>query len=69
VIGVDIRGADVGGLIRYLYGPGDDQRKVHADPHIVGAWVDAPETLEPTKTAAGNLDFRQRSRSSRRPTK
>ena len=41
------RGARVGGLLRYLYGPG--KREEHTNPHLVAAWDGAGplSTLEP----------------------
>jgi hypothetical protein len=44
-------GGDVGGLLRYLYGPGRENE--HIDPHQVASWDDAPATLEPPVTAHG----------------
>jgi len=38
VIGKVVRGNDVGGLLRYLYGPG--RANEHANPHVVAAWDD-----------------------------
>jgi hypothetical protein len=56
VIGKVVKGADVGELLRYLYGPG--RANEHTDPHLVAGW-DNPETLEPELTAAGRRDFRR----------
>ncbi len=52
------RGTRVGGLLRYLYGPG--KREEHVDPHLVAAWDGAgPLTgLEPPAGLDGKLDFR-----------
>jgi hypothetical protein len=52
------RGQRVGGLLRYLYGPG--KKEEHTDPHLVAAWDGAGELadLEPTVTATGKRDFR-----------
>jgi hypothetical protein len=36
VIGKVTRGSDVGGLLRYLYGPG--KANEHTDPHLVASW-------------------------------
>jgi len=36
VIGKVVRGNDVGGLLRYLYGPG--RANEHTNPHVVAAW-------------------------------
>jgi hypothetical protein len=36
VIGKVTRGKDVGGLLRYLYGPGRSNE--HIRPHLVAAW-------------------------------
>ena len=50
---VQDKGARVGGLIRYLYGPG--KREEHVNPRIVAAWDGAPKTdvLEPAGTDRG----------------
>jgi hypothetical protein len=50
------RGRRVGGLVRYLYGPGKAEE--HRDPHIVASWTGETSTLEPTITARGRRDFR-----------
>ncbi|MDL4777742.1 relaxase/mobilization nuclease domain-containing protein [Actinomadura xylanilytica] len=49
------RGADVGNLLRYLYGPG--KRNEHADPHIVAGYRH-PAALEPARRADGKRDLR-----------
>ncbi|WP_149261569.1 relaxase/mobilization nuclease domain-containing protein [Actinomadura sp. K4S16] len=49
------RGADVGNLLRYLYGPG--KRNEHADPHIVAGYRH-PAALEPVRRADGKRDLR-----------
>jgi hypothetical protein len=53
-----VRGARVGGLIRYLYGPG--KREEHTNPHLVAAWDGAGplSTLEPPVGLGGKRDFR-----------
>lgn len=38
MIGKVIRGNDVGGLLRYLFGPG--RANEHTNPHVVAAWDD-----------------------------
>ncbi|WP_030487978.1 mobilization relaxase component [Micromonospora chokoriensis] len=52
------RGSRVGGLLRYLWGPGKAEE--HTNPHLVAAWDGAgPLThLEPKVTASGRLDLR-----------
>jgi hypothetical protein len=45
VIGKVVRGSHVGGLLRYLFGPG--RANEHTDPHLVATWADAPSVLEP----------------------
>ncbi|MBO4140148.1 relaxase [Micromonospora tulbaghiae] len=52
------RGSRVGGLLRYLWGPGKAEE--HTNPHLVAAWDGAgPLTdLEPKATANGRRDFR-----------
>ncbi|MGP4030335.1 relaxase/mobilization nuclease domain-containing protein, partial [Actinomadura sp. 3N407] len=49
------RGADVGNLLRYLYGPG--KRNEHVDPHIVAGYRH-PAALEPVRRADGKRDLR-----------
>lgn len=39
MIGRVYRGGDVGGLLRYLYGPGRHDDSLHSDPHLVAAWA------------------------------
>ncbi|MFC0532825.1 relaxase/mobilization nuclease domain-containing protein [Phytohabitans kaempferiae] len=53
------RGTKVGGLLRYLFGPG--KREEHTNPHLVAAWTDAGPlaTLEPPTRADGKRDVRQ----------
>ncbi|MDP9420893.1 MAG: relaxase/mobilization nuclease domain-containing protein, partial [Actinomycetota bacterium] len=55
MIGKVVWGSRVGGLIRYLFGPG--RANEHVDPRVVGAWVD-PGALEPSTTARGQRDYR-----------
>ena len=59
VIGrVHPRGALIGGLIRYLYGPGKHEE--HTNPRLVAAWQGSGDlhTLEPTTTPTGRRDVR-----------
>jgi hypothetical protein len=53
------KGTQVGGLIRYLYGPG--KREEHVDPRLVAAWDGAgpPGSLEPSVGLGGARDYRQ----------
>src|SRR3954451_13032712 len=51
-----MRGRKVGGLLRYLYGPG--RANEHTDPHLVASWDDAPMALEPGLTPRGRHDIR-----------
>ncbi len=44
-------GCDVGGLLRYLYGPG--KANEHENPHLIGAWDGAAHLLEPPVHARG----------------
>ena len=44
------RGQRVGGLLRYLYGPG--RFNEHTDPHLVAAWDEDLAALEPAVTTA-----------------
>lgn len=50
------RGKRVGGLVRYLYGPGKAEE--HRDPHIVASWSGETTTLDPIIRAQGRRDFR-----------
>jgi hypothetical protein len=54
-----VRGSRVGGIIRYLYGPG--KREEHVNPHLVAAWDGSGplSTLEPSLGVRGKRDFRQ----------
>jgi hypothetical protein len=56
---VNDRGTRVGGLLRYLYGPG--KRNEHVNPRIVAAWDGAGDlgSLDPPAGASGRLDFRR----------
>lgn len=56
VIGKVLRGGQVGGLVRYLYGPG--RANEHVEPRIVAGWR-PPERLEPPTSDAGVRDFRR----------
>jgi hypothetical protein len=53
------RGSNVGGLLRYLFGPG--KREEHTDPHLVAAWADAGSLtdLEPPTMVDGRRDVRR----------
>lgn len=53
VIGKVIRGSRVGGLTRYLFGPGE--RNEHVDPHVVAGFRH-PAGLEPGVRADGSRD-------------
>jgi len=55
MIGKITHGKRVGGLIRYLYGPG--KANEHVDPRVVAGWCE-PEDLEPETTRSGRRDFR-----------
>ncbi|RKF24638.1 relaxase [Micromonospora globbae] len=52
------RGSRVGGLLRYLWGPGKAEE--HVNPHLVAAWDGAGllADLEPEVTATGRRDSR-----------
>jgi hypothetical protein len=59
VIGrVHPRGTRIGGLIRYLYGPGKHEE--HTNPRLVAAWQGSGDlhTLEPITAPNGRRDFR-----------
>ncbi|GAB7043987.1 MULTISPECIES: relaxase/mobilization nuclease domain-containing protein [Catenuloplanes] len=53
-----VRGKRVGGLLRYLYGPG--RREEHVNPRLVAAWDGAGplSALEPAAGLGGRRDFR-----------
>ena len=52
------RGTRVGGLLRYLYGPG--RYEEHVNPRLVAAWDGAGDLadLEPPVAVTGRRDFR-----------
>jgi hypothetical protein len=52
---ISARGAQVAGLIYYLYGPG--RNEAHTDPHLVAGWW-YPAELEPPLRDDGRRDFR-----------
>ena len=56
MIGKVVRGSNVGGLLRYLYGPG--RANEHTDPHLVAGFGDSHE-LEPDRRADGSPDLRR----------
>ena len=56
MIGKVVKGAKVGGLLRYLYGPG--RANEHIDPHLVAGWDD-PADLEPPVTDNARRDLRR----------
>ena len=56
MIGKVVRGSNVGGLLRYLYGPG--RANEHTDPHLVAGFGD-PQELEPDRRADGTPDLRR----------
>ncbi len=55
MIGKVVRGKAVGGLVRYLFGPG--RANEHTEPRVVAGW-DEPTAVEPQRTARGMRDFR-----------
>jgi hypothetical protein len=56
VIGKVIRGANVGRLLYYLYGPG--RANEHVNPHLVAGFAD-PNELEPERRGNGAPDLRR----------
>jgi MobA/VirD2-like, nuclease domain len=56
MIGKVLRGANAGGLLRYLYGPG--RANEHTDPHLIAGFCDTAE-LEPERRANGLPDLRR----------
>jgi hypothetical protein len=63
------RGTNVGGLIRYLFGPGKHEE--HRDPHLVAAWSGAAQlpALEPAMTPSGRHDVRALARLLEQPVR
>ena len=57
MIGKVNRGARVGGLLRYLFGPGDANE--HTNPHLVASFDGIPEWIEPRVGANGKHDLRR----------
>ena len=55
MIGKVVRGKAVGGLVRYLFGPG--RANEHTEPRVVAGWDEAA-AVEPQTTARGMRDFR-----------
>jgi hypothetical protein len=59
VIAKAIRGQQVGGLIRYLYGPGKDPvNNPHENPRVVGGWAPTEALEPPVRVGAGGHDVR-----------
>ncbi len=56
MIGKVVRGSNVAGLLRYLYGPG--RANEHTAPHLVAGFGD-PQELEPDRWADGAPDLRR----------
>jgi hypothetical protein len=56
MIGKVVRGSNVGGLLRYLYGPG--RANEHTERHLVAGFGD-PHELEPDRRADGSPDLRR----------
>jgi hypothetical protein len=56
MIGKVVRGSNVAGLLRYLYGPG--RANEHTDPHLVAGFGD-PHELEPDRRVDGSPDLRR----------
>lgn len=54
MIGKVLRGRDVGGLLRYLFGPG--RANEHTDPYLIASWDDNPVALQPAITGGGRHD-------------
>ncbi|GAA4733861.1 mobilization protein [Phytohabitans rumicis] len=63
------RGKNVGGLLRYLFGPG--KREEHRDPHLVAAWSGPTQlqSLEPPRTPSGRHDIRELARLLEQPVR
>jgi len=60
VIGRVYRGRKVGGLVRYLYGPG--RHNEHENPHLVASWSGCTQqqlaVVEPEWAGVGERDYR-----------
>ncbi len=54
MIGKVSRGWRVGGLIRYLMGPG--RANEHTNQHVIGSWDGAPDKHQPARRANGEFD-------------
>jgi hypothetical protein len=52
-----MRGRRVGGLLRYLFGPG--RANEHTDAHLVASWDDSLASLEPGMLRVGRRDVRR----------
>lgn len=50
-----LHGSEVGGLIRYLYGPGRENE--HTDPHLVGAWEPDASRLDPERGGVSKAEL------------
>jgi hypothetical protein len=56
MIGKVVRGSNLGGLLRYLYGPG--RANEHTDPHLVAGFGD-PHEIEPDRRVDGSPDLQR----------
>ncbi|MDG4784898.1 relaxase [Micromonospora sp. WMMD1102] len=63
------RGTNVGGLLRYLFGPGKAEE--HVNPHLVAAWSGPSQlpSLEPPIHASGRHDIRALARLLEQPVR
>lgn len=55
MIGKELRGWRVSGLIRYLFGPAQSGLE-HENPRVVASWDGDPGALQPAKTGPGEFD-------------
>jgi hypothetical protein len=60
------RGRRAHGLLRYLFGPGDEHQ--HTDPHLVAAWGGHPVHLEPPVVGTAGRDITRLARLLEAPT-
>ncbi|MFV2101832.1 relaxase/mobilization nuclease domain-containing protein [Micromonospora sp. LOL_024] len=63
------RGTNVGGLLRYLFGPGKAEE--HVNPHLIAAWSGPSQlpSLEPPTHASGRHDIRALARLLEQPVR
>jgi hypothetical protein len=55
VIGRVVRGWRIGGLIRYLFGPG--RHHEHSDQHVIATWDGLPDRHQPPRLGEHEFDI------------